>query len=96
VLFWDSGFGPGLSKLTSLAGSFTGRVRITTSSKIENIAVFAPMPNAMETIARIVTDGALNNVRNASLTLTIFTFSISAGNCCNVQPHINIAIFRPT
>jgi hypothetical protein len=54
------------ARLTILSGSGTGKGRISTCSKIENIAVFAPIPSAIEMMAKIVTNGVLNSVRSAN------------------------------
>ena len=52
--------------MTSWCGSRTGSVRRNRLSRIEKMAVFAPIPSARDSAATTVTKGVLNSVRKAS------------------------------
>src|SRR5882672_2352853 len=74
------GLGPGAARFTRRPASGTGSARSRIWLNSENIAAFAPMPSASETIATIVTNGVLKRVRKANFRLGISSrrFSFAA------------------
>src|SRR5262245_41940705 len=80
----DPGLGAGAERLTSRAGSSTGRDCRSRRLKIEKMAAFAPMPSASEMMATSVTNGVLNSVRSANLRLGIIVEPIDGTGECLV------------